>query len=274
MSSLTAEYSVPFDHIADSYDATFSDSLLGRAQRAVVWRELEKTFSRGDRVLEIGCGTGMDACFLAERGVFVLACDSSPRMLQAATQRVRSTKNQERVQPYLLAAENIDRLQPRESFDGAFSNFGALNCVEDLDRLAQELAVLIRPGGTLLFCLMGPWCLWEMVWYACQGKLRKAFRRSHHGAIDARIADNATVRVRYPSVHSLANSFSPAFKLRGITGVGVAVPPSYINRFAERFPRWLDLAIRADSFLGHFPGSRALADHLLLKFERVPAVTP
>ena len=55
---------------------------------------LEKAFRPGDRVLEIGCGTGVDACFLAERGVKVLACDSSPQMI--AVDHSQSQRNGER----------------------------------------------------------------------------------------------------------------------------------------------------------------------------------
>jgi ubiquinone/menaquinone biosynthesis C-methylase UbiE len=58
----------PFDAVAARYDETFTFSRIGQAQRAAVWRELAKTFQAGDRTLEIGCGTGVDACFLAEIG--------------------------------------------------------------------------------------------------------------------------------------------------------------------------------------------------------------
>ena len=79
----------PFDAIAGRYDESFTNSKVGAAQRASVWKELEKAFRPGDSVLEIGCGTGVDACFLAERGVTVAACDSSPQMINLAIRRIR-----------------------------------------------------------------------------------------------------------------------------------------------------------------------------------------
>ena len=51
-------YAAPFDAIAERYDETFTRSKIGRAQRASVWKELERVFRPGDRVLEIGCGNG------------------------------------------------------------------------------------------------------------------------------------------------------------------------------------------------------------------------
>ena len=73
----------------ERYDETFTASKIGRAQRASVWKELGRAFRSGDRVLEIGCGTGVDACFLGDRGVSVIACDSSPQMVAVTTRRVK-----------------------------------------------------------------------------------------------------------------------------------------------------------------------------------------
>lgn len=261
-------YNSPFDAVADDYDELFTASSIGQAQRASVWTELRKAFRSGDRVLEIGCGTGVDACFLGSYGVRVVACDCSPRMLAVATRRVRETGNSEFVQPQLLGAEEICELREERTFDGAFSNFGALNCVEDLRRLASDLGQVLRPGATMLLCLMGPWCLWELVWYLAHGNSRKAFRRFHREGVDARLADGAVVHVFYPSVRSLRRTFAPEFQLKSVKGIGISVPPSYLEPLALRFPRVFGVQKRIDFLLEECPGVRLLADHILLRFER------
>ena len=258
----------PFDAIAERYDETFTTSKIGRAQRASVWKELERAFRPGDRVLEIGCGTGVDACFLADHGVKVIACDNSPRMIAVATRRVAQGDKLRLVYPQLLAAEDIDTLRNGDSFDGAFSNFGTLNCVEDLQQFARDLGALLNPGATVLLCWMGPCCLWEIVWYLTRGKPDKAFRRFRRGGVTARLAERATVRVRYPSARSLGRTFAPEFRLVSIKGIGVSVPPSYLETGAKRFPRLFELSMQADSLLGRCPGIRMLADHILLEFRR------
>lgn len=264
-------FSAPFDGVADSYDEVFTTSSIGLAQRASVWQELEKTFHAGDRVLEIGCGTGVDACFLADRGVHVLACDSSSRMIAVTTQRLTNHHQGARVQPQVLAAEEIATLQKDGPFDGVFSNFGALNCVQNIPALAKDLASLVRPGAKALLCWMGPCCLWEISWYLAQAKRAKALRRLHRGGSSARLSGGGYVHVQYPSLHSLRRAFSPEFSLESIKGVGVAVPPSYMESAANRFPRLLQAAELADSFLGRCPGIRMLADHVLVKFKRTEA---
>ncbi len=254
----------PFDAVAARYDETFTFSRIGQAQRAAVWRELAKAFRAGDRTLEIGCGTGVDACFLAERGVRVVACDPSSQMIEMATRRIQQCGLQELVQPRKVGAENLALLRSSEKFDGAFSNFGALNCVEDLRKLAIDLARLLEPGAETLLCWMGPYCIWEMIWYAAQGKRDKAFRRFRREGIAASIANDAFVHVRYPSVRFLARAFAPEFRLKSVRGIGVSVPPSYLEPWARRHPQLLKMCRQFDSWLGSCPGIRSVGDHVLV----------
>jgi ubiquinone/menaquinone biosynthesis C-methylase UbiE len=262
----------PFDPVAARYDEIFTSSKIGQAQRASVWRELATAFQPGARILEIGCGTAIDACFLAKRGVRVLACDSSPQMIAVATRRIQESGLYQLVQPLLLRAEDIAALREHELFDGAFSNFGALNCVGDLRRMARDLAALLRPGASVLLCWMGPYCAWETIWYLAHGKLQKAFRRLSRDGVTARIADGAFVHVRYPTVRALARTFTPEFRLESVKGIGVAVPPSYAEPWAQRHPSLLQFCERADSLLGRCPGIRGLADHVLVRLRREGAV--
>jgi len=80
----TSAITQAFDQIAPSYDATFSESLVGRAQREAVWQVADRVFTPGSRILEINCGTGVDALHFAGRGVRVLGCDASAGMVEAA----------------------------------------------------------------------------------------------------------------------------------------------------------------------------------------------
>lgn len=258
----------PFDGAADGYDEVFTTSSIGQAQRNSVWEELDRAFHPGQRVLEIGCGTGVDACYLAERGVCVVACDNSPRMIAVASQRLTNHRQAGLVELQLLPAENIATLQNGDLFDGAFSNFGALNCVRDMRSLAQDMASLLRPGATALLCLMGSCCLWEVFWYLSQGNPEKAFRRRRDEGSIARLSGGGLLRVYYPSVRSLASAFSPEFTLEAVKGIGVAVPPSYVESTANRFPGLLRAAAAADLFLGRCPGVRVFADHVLFQFRR------
>jgi ubiquinone/menaquinone biosynthesis C-methylase UbiE len=269
MSTVSGEFvQAPFDVLAEGYDQTFTFSKIGLIQRAAVWRELGRTFRPGDRVLEIGCGTGVDACFMDKRGVNVVACDSSPAMLEIAARRVRETRTSS-VDLRLLPAENLSTLRPEAHFDGAFSNFAALNCVEDLKTVGQNLGRLLKPGGIALFCFLGPSCLWEIFWYLLKANPHKAFRRWHRAGVTARLSPDTRVHVLYYSVRSLSRIFAPSFQLLSWSGIGLMVPPSYVESAAKERPALLKMAERSDRVLTRCPLIRGLSDHVLLKFERV-----
>lgn len=258
----------PFDAVAAGYDETFTASKIGQAQRVAVWNELARTFGKGDRTLEIGCGTAEDACFLAELGVRVVACDSSSRMVDVAGLKIAGKGLQTLVQAKLLRAEEFASLPLGESFDGAFSNFGALNCVMDLRKLAVDLATLLKPGANVLFCWMNPYCLWEMAWYLAQGDRKKGFRRLDSHGVTAQIAGGTSLQVHYPSVKLLAKAFAPEFRLTSVKGIGIAVPPSYAESWIRRHPRLLRFCERADSYWAKCPGIRELGDHVLVRLQR------
>lgn len=258
----------PFDAIAARYDEAFTSSRIGQAQRAAVWRVLEKVFRPDHSILEIGCGTGVDACFLAQRGVRVVACDASSQMIEVAARRIQHLGLNDLVRPAVLRAEDLSTLPQDARFDGAFSNFGALNCVKDLEAISRALAKLLKPGASALLCWMGPYCLWEMIWYLTQGNTAKAFRRFSRNGVSARIADGAPVQVHYPSVRLLARKFSPEFQLRSIRGIGLTVPPSYLEPWFARHPGFLNSCHQLDTCLGRCPGIRALGDHVLVRFQR------
>ena len=73
-----------FDPLAADYDEAFTRSPIACYLRGRVHQRLQTHFPAGAHVLELGCGTGEDARFLAERRVSVLATDSSPAMLADA----------------------------------------------------------------------------------------------------------------------------------------------------------------------------------------------
>jgi ubiquinone/menaquinone biosynthesis C-methylase UbiE len=257
-----------FDRIAETYDATFTNSAIGSAQRRSVWKEIVRNFTAGQRILEINCGTGVDALNLAMRGVHVIACDSAPQMIAVAKLRADHAATPATVEFRVLANEQIGMLRNEGPFDGVLSNFSGLNCVADPSFLAYELAQLVRKRSRLVLCLFGCFCIWETVWYLTQGNLRKAVRRVRQGAGPAVLSVRSETTVWYHTVRHMKKTFHPYFRLVGWKGVGVTVPPSYLEFLAAGFPHLFHIASRIDPWLGGCPGFRAMADHMVLMFER------
>ncbi len=189
-----------FDSLAAKYDDLFTRSMIGRAQRGVVWDALIDTFEPGAHILELNCGTGEDALFLAGHDVSVLACDASAHMIDTARRRMRSEDPEAPIEFRVLATEQLSRLGREELFDGAFSNFSGLNCVADLHLTAHQLAGLVSRGAPVLICLSTRYCISEMAWFVLHGEFRKAFRRTS-GFATVKVGEY-TVKVHYPTLRA------------------------------------------------------------------------
>ena len=255
-----------FNIIAKDYDEIFTQSLIGRTQRNSVWEILRQTFKRGDRVLEINCGTGEDALFLARNGISVMACDASEQMITIANRRLLEEAPQAEINFRTLPSEQLSDLQPNIPFDGVLSNFSGLNCVEDVREVARQLAALVKPGAQALLCFSTRVCLWEIAWFALRGDFRRAFRRMR-GRTNATVGGQV-VRVWYPTMRQLRAAFSPWFTLQSCVGSGVAIPPSYVEMWAQQHPRMFRMLCAVDRHLKMLPLLRVCGDHMLLVFRR------
>ena len=256
-----------WDTAAETYVQDFSGTGIGETRRHAVWRRFAKIFSPGQKLLELNCGTGIDAVHLAGKGLQLVACDISSRMIEIARQHAASTNTSKLIDFKVLPNEEIGALEGEDLFDGAFSNFCGLNCVEDLEAVARELARLVRPGAPILLCMMGRFVPWEIAWFAARGEPGKALRRLRRN--DFRSAGSGSVRIHRPSVREMMRIMSPAFRLTRWGGVGIAVPPTYTENRMRRFPRVVRRLAGIDGLIGDLPFFRRMADCVLLEFECV-----
>ncbi len=257
-----------FDTVAAAYDETFTLTTLGRIYRRAVWRRLDTLFHPGFRILELNCGTGEDALYLASKGVRVLATDASGPMLEQAERKAKERRLEGFIQTAHLdladfSSEAGRRLLERYDppFDGALSNFGGLNCVSDLKAVAQGLASLLKEGAPVVLCLMGRLVPWEWLWYCTRPG--KAFRR-----LKANGAIWRGIRVHYPTIHAVRRAFGDYFRPTRIAGIGFLLPPPYAESVARRVPRLLEWLDRLERGLETVPPFARFADHYLLEFER------
>ena len=258
-----------FDTAAAAYDRSFTDTALGRALRSRVQERLALRFPTGSHVLELNCGTGEDAAWLASRGIRVTATDGSRAMLAVAERKLASLSP-----PAALVKLQELRLEAphgpfaASSFDGVFSNFGGLNCIEHLNPLATALHGWLRPQAVAIFVVMGRLCLWEIAHHLLRADRRGIARRFRRQGTTARIGDER-VRVFYPSPRQVARAFAPSFRPERLAGLGVALPPSRWCEAMERNPRLLWVLERGERALADRWPFRHLGDHYILEMRRV-----
>ena len=254
----------PFDEMAQSYDEEFSHTIIGNLMRRRVWRWLDQSFQPGDKLLELNCGTGEDALYLAKRGINIEATDASTEMLKVVQDKISAADMGTSITASQLTIENLENWRPQYLYDGVYSNFGGLNCVDDLQKTAEHLHRLCRPNGRIIICLMGPLVPTEWLWYLAQGRFEKAFRRLRTAG-----SNWHDITIHYPSISSLHRTFSPYFKLQRKAALGVLLPPPYMETLAHRFPNLIQKLNRFEQRWEQKDPLPWLADHYLIEFIRV-----
>lgn len=256
-----------FGPLAADYDADFSCTALGRILRRRVWRRLAQNFAPGQHVLELACGTGEDAIWLARQGIQVTATDGSGEMVRIVREKVLQQGLDDRIEARVLTLQSITGRETRlddRRFDGAFSDFGGLNTVDDWRSLAKGLARLVRPGGRLVLVPMGPLCPWEIGWHLAHGQPQNALRRFRNPA-EARVGEQ-NIPIWYPSPGRLRHAFRPWFRSLTVESLGFWLPPSYLGRLLTRWPElWIGLSGLEAATARLTAG---LGDHYILVLER------
>jgi len=97
--------------------------------------------------LDLGCGEGADACWLAERGWTVVAVDISDTALQRAAEAAQERGLGERIE---FAQHDLSNSFPDGTFDLISAQFLHSMIPFDRPRLLRRAVGAVRPGGLLV----------------------------------------------------------------------------------------------------------------------------
>jgi len=221
---------------------------IGLLLRHLVQARLEALFRRGDRVLDLGCGTGEDALMLAARGVRVVGIDASPeRIAQAREKASERGLGPEECRFEVRGAENLDAAG--SAFDGAYSTSGALSGA-DLPRTGAALAAALRPGAAVVISLLGPWPLPAVI------------RRTLTGMGDSRRGRGC------PTLAQARAALGPALDWTDAYALGVFVPGPDQERWVADHPQAFGMLAALERAVRRWPGLRQLGDYAVLEGRR------
>jgi len=250
-----------FDSVAADYDGPRGNNVLIQRMRRAMWNAVRDEVPPGSRLLDLGCGTGLDAVEFARRGYRVTAIDWSPRMVERTRSLAAQVATPSRVEARHLGIHQLDRMEGE--FDGIYSNLGPLNCAPDLEVAAAECARLLRPGGKLVFSVIGRVCPWEIGHYLFRGRFRRAVVRAARGVTSVGM-NRHTIWTRYYLPREFYRAFAEHFALCGYRALGLFMPPPYLLDFYRRHQRRCDWLGRLDDRLGGLPLLRGMGDHFLI----------
>jgi len=132
------------------YFRTPQDSLETATHNLTVLMADQGSIGSGVAVLDVGCGIGTPACFLAQQyGARVTGISTSVTGVDHARQRAREKGCSDQVT--FLVGDGMNNGLPDASFDRAWV-LEASHLMPRKDALLAECARVLRPGGTAVLC--------------------------------------------------------------------------------------------------------------------------
>jgi SAM-dependent methyltransferase len=148
-----------YNEIAGDYDAIMDKEQSNQVVRRKVAGKFLDTVAPG-RVLDFGGGTGDDLGWLTDHDYQVVFCEPSAGMKELAIRRTRENPRHDRID--FLSDRSVDfadwhrNLPFSPAVDAILANFAVINCIADIDLLFKNLALVLRPGGSLIALVLRP----------------------------------------------------------------------------------------------------------------------
>ena len=150
----------------------------------------------GERILDVGCGTGHLTAQIAEKGAEVVGLDASLSMVAQARQNFPKLKFQ-------LA--DVRDFQVDGLFDAVFSN-AALHWVREAEAAIGGMARVLKPGGRLVLEMGGQGNI-ARVMAGTEAVLRGAGFRAEHTWYFPSIGEYASLLEKHGFLVRLAQNF-------------------------------------------------------------------
>lgn len=249
-----------FSKQSSHFDADDMANPILQQWRTRIYQHVDQFLRPNSKMLELNAGTGIDAVRFAGKGHTIHATDISNGMI--AKLREKASVSSGKITVQQVSFDQLDQVSGK--FDYVFSNFGGLNCIEDLAPVTKQLPKLLKDGAFITWVIMPRVSPWEWTWLL-KGKFGEAFRRIKKQGASAHL-EGEYFKTYYHSVAQIERSFNSQFRLLKSEGLGFFAPPPASQNFASRFPgisRFLDQTDHALSkkFPFHHWG-----DHVIVTF--------
>jgi ubiquinone/menaquinone biosynthesis C-methylase UbiE len=232
--------------------------------RKDVYVHVNKFLKPNSRILELNAGTGIDAKYFLDQGHTVHATDLSDGMIVQLNARKDLASPARSLTVQQVSFEDL-HLVESEKFDLVFSNFGGLNCTNNLETVTTSLVDKVKTGGHTILVVMPRMCVWEIA-----GVLKgntNAFRRFSRNGVTARL-EGEQFTTWYHSLTTIRKAVPLEFEFVSSVGLAALSPPPHRDDLAKKRTGLYRSLRRLDSVVRHsFPFNR-WADHLIVTFRK------
>ncbi len=256
-----------FSKQSSVFDDEYVHNKIVTYKRQRVRAHLQKFLAPHSRILELNSGTGDDAIWFASQGHTVHATDISAGMQTILKQKVVAAGFEEKISTERCSFTKLYLLQNNQPYDCIFSNFAGLNCADDLRKVLVNFDALLKQNGTITLVLMPKFSLWEFL-LLFKGEFKTAFRRlfSKKGAKAHILGEHFRCWYYHPSY--IINYLKDSFKLQQLEGMCTIVPPSFIENFPNKFPKFFKFLVKQEDQLKSIWPFTVIGDYYIITLKK------
>ena len=259
--------SAAFSMQAPVFDKLFGADPIIAYKRQRVRDHMNAFLKPHSHILELNAGTGEDAVYFAQHGHKIHATDISTGMQDILREKVKASGLNDLISQEICSFTDLEHLSNPGPFDHILSNFAGLNCTGQLQKVLDSFAYLVKPGGHVTLVMLPSFCLWEFL-LLFRGKFKTAFRRftGRQGTI-AHIEGNF-FRCWYYDPASIRKHLANNFEVVSLEGLCTIVPPSYMEKFAERHSRIFRFLVKMENYLKTYWPWKVIGDYYIITLRR------
>jgi ubiquinone/menaquinone biosynthesis C-methylase UbiE len=249
------------------FDDIYAANTIVHYKRGRVRAHMSKYLKPGSSILELNSGTGDDANYFAGQGHQIHATDISAGMQKQLCQKAAKLGLTSNITTELCSYTQLHILKNQGPFDAIFSNFAGLNCTDKLDGVLLSFGPLLKTGGTVTLVILPKFCLWESL-LIFKGKFKTAFRRYFNPNGTSAHIEGTYFKCWYYNPSFIKKTLKDNFDVLDVEGLCTIVPPSYIEGFAEKYPRvYACLKAKEEALKNKWPW-RAIGDYYIITLRK------
>lgn len=233
-----------FSKVYDHYEWLNKESLIDQTMRNQVHQTVLKFIKPHSSIIEINSGSGIDAVFFAKLGYTILATDVSEGAEMKINEKIRQL-NVSNLTFKKCSFLELDQLHPSK-FDYLISNFGGLNCSDELQKVFHSFDSILLPNAHVTMVILGKYYPWDWI-YALKLKFRRAFMRLSKSDVYANI-EGEKIKINYYIPKQIIRLMPSNFELQKIENLGFLYP-SVNHQTITKQKKLIALLIKIDAFL-------------------------
>lgn len=259
----TQNINLAFSSIYEEYEALSKENYCDIFRRNTIRKHVESFLNPEDTILEINAGSGIDAVYFAKNGHSVLATDIADNSGVYINTKIKE-QGLTNLEFQKCSFTDLKSIQNRK-FNHIFSNYGGLNCTDDLEKVFAQFKDLLEPNGLVSLVIMPKYYPWEMATILKGNK--NAFRRWKKNGVLANV-NNHLIPTFYYSPKQVKRAMGNDFEAVSTKNIGTLYPSLHYSSF-QKYPKTIGFLMHFDSWINSkFLTPKGIGDYFIITFQK------